>query len=362
LTVRAGTDRAVEDEIVDLTIELSGTRHDSEVDVALETPPPGLAVADESRVQRVVLAAGEVRTVTVPIRCVRWGAYQLGEVAIRVRGAGGLLSAETTTSSPLPLRVYPRPEVLRRLADPAATIEAAGSRPARARGPGIEFADVRAFVPGDQLREINWRASARLNGLWVNERRPERSVDVVLLVDSFSGVLLADAVRLATSLLHAHLRNRDRVGVVSFGGITQWVRPGSGLRHQYVVVDALLATKVFESAAEKSVDTVPPRVLPANALVVAVTPLEDERILKAIVDLRTRGMDIVVVEVSPAARTDVGGDDVTTVAYRLWQLQRASTRMRIRALGVPVAEWRPGVALEAVMEEIDTWPRERARR
>jgi uncharacterized protein (DUF58 family) len=310
-----------------------------------------------------VIRPGEHRIVTMPVRCERWGAYRLGGVAVRARGPGGLLGAEVAVSPQLALRVYPRPDTLRRLANPVATIAAAGSRPARAKGPGIEFADVRAFVAGDAAREINWRASARLGGLWVNERRPERSADVVVLVDSFSAVMLGDAVRAAAALVSAHLYGRDRVGVVSFGGITQWVRPGSGLRQQYVVIDALLATKVFESAAEKTVDTLPPRVLPPNALVIAVTPLEDERILKAIVDLRTRGMDVVVVEVSPTERTAVRVDDDTgRLARRIWSLQRASTRMRLRAFGIPVAEWQPDLALQAVVDEIETWPRQRVLR
>ena len=46
---------------------------------------------------------------------------------------------------------------------------------ARAKGDGIEFADIRPFVPGDRVRRINWRASARRPGLWVNESHPERN-------------------------------------------------------------------------------------------------------------------------------------------------------------------------------------------
>lgn len=359
VAVRADTGRAVEGETITITVELSGALHATQVDVVIEAPPTGLVAPVDRRVQRVVLRPGQRQVVEMPIRCARWGAFQVGGVAIRARGPGGLLRAEAATPPALPLRVYPRPEVVRRLANPVATIAAAGNRPARVKGPGIEFADVRAFAPGDDAREINWRASARLGGLWVNERRPERSADVVLLVDSFNGEMLGDAVRIATTLVQAHLAGRDRVGVVSFGGITHWVRPGSGLRQQYVVVDALLATKAFESAAAKSVDTLPPRVLPPNAMVVAVTPLEDERILDAIADLRTRGTDIVVVEVSPAARAAVGSD---ALAYRIWLLRRASARMRIRALGVPVAEWNPGVPVQAVIEEIGAWPRQRTLR
>ena len=64
----------------------------------------------------------------------------------------------------------------------------AGSQVARSKGDGVEYADIRDFVPGDRVRSINWRASARRQGLVVNERHPERNTDVVLFVDSFTDV------------------------------------------------------------------------------------------------------------------------------------------------------------------------------
>ena len=56
----------------------------------------------------------------------------------------------------------------------------------RSRADGLEFADTRAFVPGDRLRSVNWRASARRGELIVNERHPDRNADVVLFLDSFA--------------------------------------------------------------------------------------------------------------------------------------------------------------------------------
>ena len=52
------------------------------------------------------------------------------------------------------------------------------TRCARAKGEGIEFADMRPFAPGDPLKRVNWRASARRGELWVNESHPERNTDV----------------------------------------------------------------------------------------------------------------------------------------------------------------------------------------
>src|SRR5581483_2226266 len=122
----------------------------------------------------------------------------------------------------------------------------AGNQVARARGEGIEFADLRAFQPGDRVRRVNWRASALRGELWVNEQHPERNTDVVLFLDTFAeargegGSTHDRAVRAAATLAHAYLEPRDRVGLVGFGGVLSWLLPASGMRQLYTIFDTLL--------------------------------------------------------------------------------------------------------------------------
>ena len=110
---------------------------------------------------------------------------------------------------------------------------------------------------------------------------------------------LEQAVRMAATVASRFLERRDRVGLVAFGGILRWLEPGGGLVQQYRLVDALLETGVEFSYAWKDVNVIPARTLPPRALVVAVTPLLDERSIGALVDLRGRGHDLVVLEISP---------------------------------------------------------------
>ena len=160
-------------------------------------------------------------------------------------------------------------------------------------------------MPGDRVRSVNWRATARRGSLVVNERHPERNADVVIFLDSFAEARASDegtfehAVRVAATLITGFLERRDRVGLVAFGGILRWLQPGGGLVQRYRLVDALLETGVEFSYAWKDVNVIPARTLPPGALVVALTPLLDERTVSALVDLRGRGHDLVVLEVSP---------------------------------------------------------------
>ena len=133
------------------------------------------------------------------------------------------------------------------------------------------------------MKSINWRASARRNVLWVNQQHPERNTDVVLFLDTFTDVktsargTLDATVRAATSLAHLYLQRKDRVGVVSFGGYLSWLLPASGTQQLYRIVDSLIQMDVVLSFATKGIDVLPPRTLPAKALVLAITPLLDAR-------------------------------------------------------------------------------------
>ena len=106
-------------------------------------------------------------------------------------------------------------------------------------------------------------------------------------------------MRAAATLAGRYLERRDRVGLVTFGGILRWLEPGGGLVQRYRLIDALLETGVEFSYAWKDVNIIPARTLPPKALVIAVTPLLDERSIAALLDLRARGHDLAIVEVSP---------------------------------------------------------------
>jgi uncharacterized protein (DUF58 family) len=241
-----------------------------------------------------------------------------------------------------------------------------GSEVARTKGDGIEYADIRQFVPGDRLRSINWRASARLGSFVVNERHPERNTDVVLFVDSFADVrneersTLEEAVRATAALAYRYLERRDRVGLVTFGGVLRWLQPGMGRGQRFRLVETLLETGVEPTYTWRDVNIIPARILPPKALVIGITPLVDGRFAAAVADLCARGYDVAVVEVDPVPLVAPGRSEEERVSYRLWLLQREALRGRVARLGVAVARWTDDVDLEVALEEVRTF-RRRAR-
>ena len=236
-----------------------------------------------------------------------------------------------------------------------------GSQVSRERGEGIEFADLRPLVPGDRVRSINWRASARRGVPYVNLQHPEHSADIVLFLDTFAEAERAEAgtldtaVHAAAALASTYLTQRDRVALVSFGGVLSWLVGSPGTRQLYRIVDALLESHVKPSFRWTDITHVPGHLLPARALVIALSPLLDERSIGALLDLRARGYDLVVIEISPLAPGDA---DSHGLPLRLWQLQRETLRARFERLGVPVARWeRPYTDLDLVIEEVISFRR-----
>jgi uncharacterized protein (DUF58 family) len=210
---------------------------------------------------------------------------------------------------------------------------------------------------------VNWRASARRGELWVNEQHPERNTDIVLFLDTFTDARLGMrgtldlTVRAAASLAHRYLQRKDRVGVVSFGGFVSWLLPASGTRQLYRIVDSLLQMGIVLSFATKNIDVLPPRTLPPRALVLALTPLLDSRSTTALLDLRARGFDLVVVEVSPVPFVRPFGGDLSALSYRLWSLSREAQRLQFEYAGIPIVSWLDGEALDAALEEVRAFRR-----
>ena len=235
--------------------------------------PDGLEVASGASTVSVRLGWNDERTIELRLLCMRWGNYEIGDIRLRARDRLGLVAWEQQLDRKTLLRVYPLPETLRRIVPPVATQPSTGNEVARQKGEGLEFADLRDFAPGDRVRSINWRASARRAGLGselvVNERSPERNADVILFLDTFADAraggrsTLELAVRATSTLASHYLERRDRVGLVSFGGILRWLTPGMGLTQRYRIVDALLESEIVFNYAWKDVSIIPARTLPA---------------------------------------------------------------------------------------------------
>jgi uncharacterized protein (DUF58 family) len=355
------TDRTMEETDVEARLIVRAEGSVDRLELLLDLPP-GVDVADGADAHIVRLGAGDEREIPITLRCTSWGVYALGDVEVRARDPFRLVVWEERLSGRHQLKTYPRPISLRRILAPVETQAFTGHEVARVKGDGVEYADIRDFVPGDRVRSINWRASARRQTLVVNERHPERNTDVVLFIDSFVDVhgddrsTLEDAVRAGSALATRYLERRDRVGLVGFGGVLRWLQPGMGLTQRYRLIETMLETGVEPTYTWRDVNLIPARILPPKALVLGLTPLVDPRFIAALADLRARGFDVAVVEVDPVPLVETGRTELDDLAYRLWVLEREVLRARLIALGIGIARW-GDLDLETALEEVRTFRR-----
>lgn len=117
------------------------------------------------------------------------------------------------------------------------------------KGQGMEFSEVREYVPGDDIRAIDWNVTARMNAPFVKQFVEERELSVILVVDvSASGGYgstgqskLEVATELAALLAFSAIRNNDKVGLVAFTDqVEKFVPPRKGREHVLRVIRELL--------------------------------------------------------------------------------------------------------------------------
>ena len=326
-------------------------------DVAVE-----LTVSTIGGMELEILDGGAGQRSAVAVSAPRWGRYPLrGRVDATARG--GLLSA-TATVDIADIYVFP-------LAPPQSTRiprtelpDRLGTHLTRHIGPGVEYADIRAYLPGDQLRTVNWAVSARRGSLHVTQRLTDRAADVVVLLDLSAqapGPATAATERAATGaaqVVQTALRNGDRAGIVGLGGRRpRWLGPDIGRRQFYRILDTVLGAG---SEFETTTGTLAPRAaVPAGAVIVAFSTLLDTEFALALIDLCKRGHTVVAVDVLEGAPFE---DRQDPIVERMWALQRSAMYRDMSVIGVDVIAWPAQVALDQSMRLVPEHRRTAGRR
>ena len=341
----------------DLTITAtvrSGPEPLDEVTIQLDTVPQVALTDPGQRTQTFLREAGSgqpsARWVVHPDR---WGRYSPGTVRVTARsGFGGFQAVVPVALDPV--EVFPRPVRMRPRLVPAELLRRIGEHTGRAVGEGVEFAGIRPYVPGDQLRDVNRAVSQRRGQLHVNQRAAARAADLVVMIDAFgdAGPVSERAVDLAVhgaaALVSAYLRVSDRAGLVVLGGMLRWLGPASGDRQFYRIAEMMLAAR-YDSFVIPDIGRIPRTALPPGTLVVVFSPLLDPRGFVALADLRQRGFPLIVVDTLRDEPPGQDGPPNARLALRLWRLDRAATRASLRGLGIPVLAWPIGTELDGVL-------------
>jgi uncharacterized protein (DUF58 family) len=321
--------------------------------------PAHLTVVDGAPTRLLSLAPGQTAAIEYCVHAAR-GEYDFDHVTVSAGDHFGLIRRRATLSEPGRLIVLPEAAKARRVEiRPLRTRGYAGPVPARQGGSGVEFFGVREYQPGDPLRRINWRASARYpQGIFTNEYRQERIADVGIILDARmrsdvlarGDSLFEHSVRAAATLGDAFLADGNRVGLLVYGSWLDWTLPGYGKVQRQRILDALARAKTGDSLVFESLDHLPTRLFPPGAQLVLISPLFRDDV-QMLLRLLTRGYQLLVVSPDPIAfevqRPAVSPE--VALAARIARLERRLILTRLGQAGVRVADWRVDASLEQAL-------------
>ena len=321
-------------------------------------------------VQALDVPPGERRVLTTTLHPTRRGDRRPVRITVRSVGPLGVAARQGAHDVPWRLRVQPPftsrvflPERLARLR------QLDGLVAARTRGQGTEFDSLRDYVDGDDVRSIDWRATARRAEVVVRTWRPERDRRLLLVLDTSrtSAGRVGDAPRLDAALdaalLLAALASRagDRVDLLAFDRETRAAVQDVG-RSELLprLVDAMagLEPALVESDGRRLVSEVLRRAR-HRSLVVLFTSLDrpalEEGLLPSLSALTSRHLLLLAsvgdprVEQLAAARSDIGAVYDAASAARYRQARRRTTAL-LRGRGVEVVDAPPESFAPAVAD------------
>ena len=320
---------------------------------------PGTEV-DASR-HRLTVPAGERRRLTTRIRPTRRGDRQADRVTIRSYGPLGLFSRQGTHKVPWTVRVLPPFTSRKHLPSKLARLrELDGRTSVLIRGEGTEFDSLRDYVPGDDTRSIDWRATARQSTVAVRTWRPERDRHILVVLDTgrTAAGRVGDAPRLDASmdaaLLLAALASRagDRVDLLAYDRRVRALVQGRTARDvlpSLVSAMATLEPELVELDA-RGLTATALRTAPRRSLIVLLTSLDaapvEEGLMPVLSQLTQRHTVLVASVADPyVARmaTARGNTDAVYEAAAAAQAQseRHRTAEQLRRHGVTVVDETP---------------------
>ncbi len=317
------------------------------------------------------LVRAEPVTIPVTMRSVRTGQRDLFRLDYRLASADGLLTTPAGSVPPLTMTVLPGVQALRELPLPSRAQGLTGPHRSRRVGDGGEFRDLAVFSPGDRIRRIDWRATARLNTgpaldpssrghrpiskLYVRRSDATADATIMLVIDSRDEVgprlvTWGDATALredeatsldiarsaAASLADGYLRGGDRVGLEDLGRLRRPVSPAGGRHQQRRLLQRLaLAQPEGEPAPRRRV----PR-LPSGSLIIVLSTFLDDEARDLALAWRGAGHRLLAVDTLPPLNFS-GATPRLMTAYRLVAMEREDRLAMLSRSGVECFRWLP---------------------
>jgi uncharacterized protein (DUF58 family) len=277
------------------------------------------------------------------------GRYDLRGVTVRRVDLLGLNQDDAFISCPGQLFVLPAMERIQKVSIfPRRTRTYAGVIRSRESGAGVEFFGTRAYVPGDSVRHLNWKAGARWDLLITNLFEQERAADVGIILDARRNAevrkegesLFEHSVRAAASLADYFLAEGNRVGLLVYGRLIHWASPGYGKRQKAKMSRSLAEAELGDHLVFKEFKYLPTHLFPSESQIVLISTLLSEDVYP-LRHLRALGYRVLIVSPDPISfeRDVLARDECAALAERIARLEREVMLATLRRGGITVVNW-----------------------
>lgn len=344
---------------VELKVENRGS-HSRHIEIQDKIPGSSTLIKGSNR-HPIALGPGQKARFRYTLRLDRRGKPRIGPTIVRWRDPLFVFQEEKFLDVESELTVIPYVhEIGRKTLSPERLRMPVGSTRSRLRGLGTDFHSIREYFPGDELKRVNWKASARMNGLLVNDFESERSGDITVVLDatgedeSASGRETMDrAMEAVVSISSNVLRNRHRVGIVIVGQYIDTVMPAYGRRQFYRIVDHVLSVESGEVRSLWTTLTSLEGRFPFESTLIIVSPLTGRGVIEGVKKLVAKGHSVAIVSPSPIEmeRNNLQPSTSLDLAYRIWSVRRSNLVSELRKY-CKVYDWNTNEPLEKHLMEV----------
>jgi len=322
--------------------------------------PTNVMVTEGSNHQLLYLKDGEEKDIEYKVKFLKTENYSIGPVKVRYIDSIGLFSKNWKFDKSMNAVALPPIEDLSRTKlRPKHTRGWLGNIKSTQMGVGSEFFSIREYLQGDEMRDINWKATARYLDPKSNAFEAEKSGDVIIVVDAFYdsnvGVfednMLKHSVRAATSLASDIISDRNRVGLLVIGDFVRWIYPKSGQEQLYEIMDNLMDLEAGSHWRLEHAKYIMEKIFPNRCLLLFISPLTSDKVTEAIAGLAMKKYEIAVVSPCPVELQKKYIDRKDELAEKLQKIERKNRMMELRDYG-PVIDWNTDQPLEVAIEGV----------
>ncbi len=322
--------------------------------------PVNVKVIHGSNHHSLYLEAGGKKKINYKVKFLKTENYRIGPIKVRYLDPIGLFSRSWNFDEPLNVVALPPIEDLSRTKlRPKYTRGWLGNIKSSQMGVGSEFFSIREYLEGDEMRDINWKATARYLDPKSNSFEAEKSGDVIIVLDAFYdsnvGVfednMLKHSVRAATSLASDIISDRNRVGLLVIGNFIRWVYPSAGQEQLYKIMDNLMDLEAGSHWRLEHAKYIMDKIFPNQCLLLFISPLTSEKVTEAITELAMKKYEIAVLSPCPIELQKKHIDVEDELAEKLQKIERENRMAELRNYG-PVIDWDTEQPLEVAIEGV----------